>query len=112
MRKGLLADLGLIRTPPSGRLSHRDWCIATFRPLGDALGWRPYNHPWLEATSLSCRLYVASASDKFGRIRRNPAATRRMESTEKIGISSDKSRAELYRRISVAPMMDWSDEVK
>jgi hypothetical protein len=41
---------------------------------------------------------------------RNPAVTPRTESTEKIGISSEKSGAGLDRRISVAPMMDWSDE--
>jgi tRNA-dihydrouridine synthase A len=32
-----------------------------------------------------------------------------MESTGKIGISSEKSPAKIDRRISVAPMMDWTD---
>jgi tRNA-dihydrouridine synthase A len=32
-----------------------------------------------------------------------------MESTGKIGISSDQKPAKLDRRISVAPMMDWTD---
>jgi len=35
-----------------------------------------------------------------------------MESTEKIRISSEQSGAGLDRRISVAPMMDWNDEVR
>jgi len=33
-----------------------------------------------------------------------------MESTGKIGISSDQKAAKIDRRISVAPMMDWIDE--
>jgi tRNA-dihydrouridine synthase A len=32
-----------------------------------------------------------------------------MESTTKIGISSDQKVAKIDRRISVAPMMDWTD---
>jgi tRNA-dihydrouridine synthase A len=32
-----------------------------------------------------------------------------MESTEKIGISSEKTARKLDRRVSVAPMMDWTD---
>jgi tRNA-dihydrouridine synthase A len=32
-----------------------------------------------------------------------------MESTGKIGISSDQKAAKLDRRVSVAPMMDWTD---
>jgi tRNA-dihydrouridine synthase A len=32
-----------------------------------------------------------------------------MESTRKIGISSDQKAANIDRRISVAPMMDWTD---
>jgi tRNA-dihydrouridine synthase A len=32
-----------------------------------------------------------------------------MERTEKIGISSDQTAAKIDRRISVAPMMDWTD---
>jgi len=34
---------------------------------------------------------------------------RRMESPKKIGISSDQKAAKLDRRVSVAPMMDWTD---
>jgi tRNA-dihydrouridine synthase A len=32
-----------------------------------------------------------------------------MESTVKIGISSDQKAAKIDRRVSVAPMMDWTD---
>ena len=32
-----------------------------------------------------------------------------MESTGKIGISSDQKAERIDRRISVAPMMDWTD---
>jgi hypothetical protein len=35
-----------------------------------------------------------------------------MESTGKIGISSDQTSAKIDRRVSVAPMMDWSDEFR
>jgi tRNA-dihydrouridine synthase len=33
-----------------------------------------------------------------------------MESTGKIGNSSDQKAAEIDRRVSVAPMMDWTDD--
>src|SRR3984893_1391535 len=32
-----------------------------------------------------------------------------MESTQKLGISSEKQRVSIDRRLSVAPMMDWTD---
>src|ERR1700686_2285127 len=63
----------------------------------------------LEATWDSCRLYVASATDKLPGMARNPAETPSMESTGKIGLSSDQEAAKIDRRISVAPMMDWTD---
>src|SRR5438128_1118125 len=62
-----------------------------------------------EATWDSCRLYVACATAKLPQMPRNPAGTRSMESTGKIGISSDQKAEKLDRRISVAPMMDWTD---
>lgn len=34
-----------------------------------------------------------------------------IEKAEKTGISTEKSSDSLERRISVAPMMDWADEV-
>jgi tRNA-dihydrouridine synthase A len=40
---------------------------------------------------------------------RNPAETRSMQSTGKIGISTEKNAQTIDRRISVAPMMDWTD---
>src|ERR1700684_1080011 len=39
----------------------------------------------------------------------NPAETRRTEKPTEIGISDGVSRGKLDRRISVAPMMDWTD---
>src|ERR1700686_1008506 len=62
-----------------------------------------------KATRYSCRLYVASATNKLALMRRNPAETRNMENTVKIGISSEKQRTLPDRRVSVAPMMDWTD---
>lgn len=62
-----------------------------------------------EATRHSCRLYVASATDKLPGIRRNSPETPRVENTAKIGIFVEKSAATIDRRVSVAPMMDWTD---
>src|SRR5437879_10872211 len=70
---------------------------------------RMYDIGTSEATRYSCRLYVASASRKLPGIRRNLAATRMTESTVKLGISSEKQSTLLDRRVSVAPMMDWTD---
>ena len=55
-------------------------------------------------------IYVTSATDKLACTRRNAAETRRMESTGKIGIFVEQTPEKLDRRISVAPMMDWSDD--
>ncbi len=35
-----------------------------------------------------------------------------MENTGKIGIASEKPRVLIDRRLSVAPMMDWTDKVE
>jgi hypothetical protein len=40
----------------------------------------------------------------------NPAETLSTEKPTDIGISDGFSREKLDRRISVAPMMDWTDE--
>jgi hypothetical protein len=40
----------------------------------------------------------------------NPVETPNAGMPIKIGISDDFSREKIDRRISVAPMMDWSDE--
>jgi hypothetical protein len=40
---------------------------------------------------------------------RNPAATRTIENSESMGIAGEISTIPLDRRVSVAPMMDWSD---
>src|SRR5665213_820743 len=63
----------------------------------------------LEETRYSCLLYVSSATRKLDRKGRNTTETRFMENTVKIGISSEKQRVLLDRRLSVAPMMDWTD---
>src|SRR5580704_17486738 len=39
----------------------------------------------------------------------NPAETPESEMPTKLGVSTDCSREKLDRRISVAPMMDWTD---
>ena len=62
-----------------------------------------------EAT-VNCRsLYVAAASDKFHGMRRNPAEIPMTENPVKKAISSRKQGTLLDRRVSVAPMMDWTD---
>jgi hypothetical protein len=40
---------------------------------------------------------------------RNPAETPNAETPKNIGISSEKEPEKIDRRISVAPMMDWTD---
>jgi hypothetical protein len=40
----------------------------------------------------------------------NPAETPEPGKPAKIGLSDDFSRGKLDRRVSVAPMMDWTDE--
>jgi tRNA-dihydrouridine synthase A len=63
----------------------------------------------LGETRHSCLLYVSPATAKFPATRRNTAEIRSMESNTKIGISSDQKAAKIDRRVSVAPMMDWTD---
>ena len=65
--------------------------------------------PHLEETRYSCLLYVSSATHKLPAIRRNPAETHRMENAGKKGISLEKQRVLIDRRLSVAPMMEWTD---
>jgi hypothetical protein len=43
---------------------------------------------------------------------RNTAETPHSEEPMKIGISSDISREKIDRRVSVAPMMDWTDDAE
>jgi hypothetical protein len=64
-----------------------------------------------EATRHSCRLYVASATDKLPGMPTSSAETPELGKSTKIGISDDFPRGKIDRRISVAPMMDWTDEV-
>jgi hypothetical protein len=41
----------------------------------------------------------------------NPAETPESEMPIKIGVSTEFPRGKVDRRISVAPMMDWTDEL-
>jgi tRNA-dihydrouridine synthase A len=63
----------------------------------------------LEVTSYSCHLYVTSATQELPEMPGNPAETPESKKPRKIGLSDDFSREKLDRRISVAPMMDWTD---
>jgi tRNA-dihydrouridine synthase A len=63
----------------------------------------------LEATWDSCRLYVVSATDKLPRMAQNPAETPGTEIPAKMGISHIKTAGKFDRRLSVAPMMEWTD---
>ena len=62
-------------------------------------------------TSYSCHLYVTCATHKLPRIRRNLAATPSMENPIKVGIAAENKCTLIDRRVSIAPMMDWTDEV-
>src|SRR5690349_11684568 len=62
-----------------------------------------------EETSRSCLLYVSSANAKLPGMPENPAETPESEKPSKIGLSDDFSRGKIDRRVSVAPMMDWTD---
>jgi hypothetical protein len=64
----------------------------------------------LEASWESCRLYAASATDKLAGMARNPAEMPDTETPVKAGVSSEQKTARVERRVSVAPMMDWSDD--
>jgi hypothetical protein len=67
---------------------------------------RWHDAPWGDKVFLS--RYLTLATHKLARIRRNIAETHRMESTQKSGISVEKNRVLIDRRLSVAPMMDWT----
>ena len=62
-----------------------------------------------EATGDSCRLYLAWATDKLLQMAHDPPETPLAEPPAKMGISSDQKAEKIDRRISVAPMMDWTD---
>jgi tRNA-dihydrouridine synthase A len=61
------------------------------------------------AWKTSCLLYVSPTNDKLPEIRRNTAETQQVENATEIGTSFEKSSKSIDRRISVAPMMDWTD---
>src|ERR1039457_4212033 len=63
----------------------------------------------IDETRHSCLLYVSSATAKLPRMHTNTAETRCSESANKLGISAEKSAAKLDCRVSVAPMMEWTD---
>src|SRR5919106_2703643 len=56
-----------------------------------------------------CSDFGAAASRKRTGIRRNLAEAPRVENTGKIGIAELKPVISLDRRVSVAPMMDYTD---
>src|SRR5215472_9069287 len=62
-----------------------------------------------EGTSRSCLLYVSSANAKLPAMPTNPAETPESENAGKVGVCDDFSRKNIDRRVSVAPMMDWTD---
>jgi hypothetical protein len=57
-------------------------------------------------------LYVTSATHKLPGMPRNSPETPDSEKPKKIGISADLSREKLDRRVSVAPMMDWTEHLQ
>ena len=52
---------------------------------------------------------VTAKNPEHPKIRRNLAERRGMENSPSTGISAENSANPLDRRVSVAPMMDWSD---
>jgi len=66
----------------------------------------------LEGTSRPCPLYVPSVNAKLHQMRNNPAEIPHSPKPAEIGLSDDLSRENLDRRLSVAPMMDWTDSPK
>jgi len=66
----------------------------------------------LGETSHSCLLYVSPATAKLPRMPRNPAEKPGAETPTKIGLSPDRKAEKIDRRISVAPMMDWTDKAR
>ena len=62
-----------------------------------------------EAWKASGLLYVSPTHDKLPEMRRNPAEAAQVTNATKIGNSVEKSSDLIDRRISVAPMMDWTD---
>src|SRR5260221_13523291 len=63
----------------------------------------------LEVTSYSCHLYVTSATRKLPGMPTNTAETPDSKKPINVGVSAEFSERKLDRRISVAPMMDWTD---
>jgi hypothetical protein len=54
---------------------------------------------------------VPSATSKLPEIRRNPAEAPQVENAMEPGISVEKTSKSLDRKISVAPVMDWTDDL-
>ena len=63
------------------------------------------------ATSHSCSLNVATASAKLPGMRRNHAEIPLMENTGKQAVFVETRSEIVDRRVSVAPMMDWTDDL-
>jgi tRNA-dihydrouridine synthase A len=62
-----------------------------------------------EGGETSCLLYVSPTNDKLPGMHRNTAETPQVENAIKGGVSVEKSSDFIDRRISVAPMMEWTD---
>jgi hypothetical protein len=60
------------------------------------------------ATTDSGSILVALASAKSAKTRRNDAETPEMENPVKIAESVEKRSTSIDRKVSVAPMMDWT----
>jgi hypothetical protein len=86
-------------------------CTAAADADGRGLARRSVGVMALGQTSHSCLLYVSPANAKLPLMPENSPETSAAEMPEKIGISHNKTAEKIDRRISVAPMIDWTDEV-
>src|SRR5215472_4310060 len=66
----------------------------------------PGTHPLLSNKTSEVSVWQQA---KLPEMRRNPAETADSGKPVKIGLAEDFSRRKIDRRISVAPMMDWTD---
>jgi hypothetical protein len=63
------------------------------------------------ASNASWVPYVSPASDRLPGMRREPDEAKRAENPAKPGVSGDTRGDSIDRRLSVAPMMDWTDDL-
>jgi len=105
----ILAEIWLSQLVPSALDCVPGGCSKAVRVSGGRRGntWTDWYEFLGAIRSIYRSLYVASASDKFPAMRRNPTETHMTQGSTKIGLSSEKQSTLLDRRVSVAPMMDW-----